>query len=335
MAQGTTSLFSILSVMAAICAASPGASAGDRLSLTITPAAEKGTLTVVDGGATARVAEDQVTLTLDIDGRISDDATGFRLIGSELYLKQAGSAAGVTTAFDGGTAGRSITRSDTFNFRIDQLGPVAQNAIALCASAGVRHLPDGAEARLAMTVPVVWRVTTGRFNFRSFAFDGVKPSEDALANPDFYTDQASEEIEAAVLVDVRCEGNVIAAVQPATSKTSTAAGTQAKPVPAKAAVAANPKTGTSKPTPNARPANSAPAPSSGAILVDNDAVAPAADLSAGPAASQRPVCEGGMVRETLGTNGTTDYHCLCPGHTRRTETGPGAFSCERRIARGK
>jgi hypothetical protein len=40
----------------------------------------------------------------------------------------------------------------------------------------------------------------------------------------------------------------------------------------------------------------------------------------------KPQCDGGMVRQ-IGS-GDSGYLCLCPGNTRRVETGANAFACE-------
>lgn len=317
----TAALVGYVSLSAAVLAGE------QRMALQLVPGEAGGVLAVTAMNGQARIADETLSLNLALSGGVTPDAAGYRVIASELYLKQAGRAAGATLVPLDGTPARTVAHSGSFAFAVDPLGPLGQDAVALCAGAGGRALPDGTAARFTMTVPVVWRVTTGRFNFRAFASDGVTPTEAVLANADYYAEQVAEEAETAAAVEVRCEPRALAAIAGAKAKPETTKPTAAKTTDASAAAkSASVTTETAPAVPAAQKlvADATPAPAS---------VAAAPVTTAEPA---MPVCQGGMVRETAGgLVGESAYVCLCPGHTVRKETSPGAFACARRLARGR
>lgn len=321
----------IVTLAAALTVPFSAAEAGDqRMALRLSAADAGGVLSVTAVNGDVRTKNDPLSLSLALDGRVADDASGYRVIASELYLKQSGRAAGVTKVALDGTPQRALTQSGTFAFDIDSSGPLAKDAAALCASAGGRALPAGTAARFTMTVPVVWRVTTGRFNFRSFASRGVTPAEEVLANPDYYAEQAVEETEAAAIVDVTCDAIAMAA------------GPDLKPKAAPAAATATAKPDKAKAAQVAKGAGASAAAKTNTPEVQRLVAEVASVDEAGASkpvtleAAAEPVCDGGMVRETgSGVEGASGFVCLCPGHTVRRETSPGAFACTRRLARGR
>ncbi len=268
---------------------------------------------VVSGhaGRFDRVSGATLQIPLTLDASFGEGGSGRKIVGSDLFLKQSGTAAGAsaTDARDGTVPGAKVALQKTFGFNVDQLGPVAQSAIALCNSA--------AATSVNMSLPVVWRVTTGRFNFKWVNYDQVGPSEDIVSNPEFYADRETHEIDIAAIVPVRCEGTAPvsaapkAAAKPAVERSETVE----EPAPAKTAVDVTPD------------------PVSNAMLVSHKEFE-AGEVAAKPVSvatsDTRMVCDGGMIRSN--GSGATEV-CLCPGNTRRNETGANAFACERKVGR--
>jgi hypothetical protein len=221
-----------------------------------------------------RVETVSLPLPFALAAELSAEAGNLKLVGSELFLKAEGTgkdAHGVA-ALPGSVPAKAIGVRQGFTFNLQPQGPVAQNAIALCN--GLPAAERGGVRKLAMGVAVVWRVTTGRFNFKWTNYDRVAPSDDIQNNRDFYGDQETADTEAIVDVPVLCQ-----------------------PL-AGAAVAA------------------AKMPSVPVSLTTASLQSPG-----------KPQCEGGMVRQ-VGA-GDSGYLCLCPGNTKRVETGDSAFACER------
>lgn len=270
-----------------------------RMDGTFTDAGSAQTAAIAVSGRAGRfdrVAAMTLQIPLTLDANLTESGHGRRIVGSELFLKQSGATVGApaTDAREGSVPRTQLALKRTFGFDIDPLGPLAQNAIALCnGSSG-----SSAATKLSMSVPVLWRVTTGRFNFKWVNYDQVGPSDEIVSNPELYADRETHETDIAVSVPVHCDGETTVAAAPA--KKSTAVPTE--------------------PVSNAMPVS----------LKASDGE----EISARPvtveASQSRTVCEGGMVRQT-GT-AATDV-CLCPGNTRRVETGANAFSCERKVGR--
>jgi len=237
----------------------------------------------------------------------TDPERGLRLVTSQLYLKQAGQGAGLTVLPEAATGARVLDHHARLAFPVDPLGPLARDAIALCAGAA---RPQAA-LRLDMSVPVVWRVTAGRLDFAALALSGLTASEDVLSSPALYTDAETAERESVARVEVRCEESPAARTVARESGKSGKAGRWAE--------------GTQS---GVRADKAAFSPSSGqetAEVNDETAEAPAT------LAQAKMVCDGGMVRQTSGAQ--TGQACLCPGNTVRRQTGPDAFQCARRLAR--
>ena len=282
-----------------------GASAQDFAALTVS-----GSQSAYD-----RVTGDQVSLALILSAAMAADSVGRKIITSELFLKQdsTGSGARATQAFDGATPTRSLILSRTFAFAVDAGSPVAKDAVALCNGRGAASRES--EQTLAMTVPVLWRVTTGRFNFKWTNYDRVAPTDEIQNNPDFYADRETTEVATNASVQVRCA--------PLTANVA------ARPVPAAARQVAEKKV---EPAPvHVQKLTAEPIP---ARVPETATAKPEASVpvaAASLASASKPVCLGGMIREVGGAS--QSYLCLCPGNTERVAQGDNAFSCERRAAR--
>ena len=260
-----------------------------------------------------RVAAARLHIPLKLDASLSEGGSGRKILGSELFLKQSGAASTAATDARDGTMPRAqFALNKTFAFAVDPVGPLAQDAIALCNS-------QGAAARVSMSLPIVWRVTTGRFNFKWVNYDQVGPSDEIVSNPEFYADRETQEIAIAATVPVNCEvEGKIAAAQPVHVKpapVAAAAPAVQTAVPAKKAVEVSPQQ-----VSNLQP-----------VALEE----PASELIAAKTLSvatqeTRMVCEGGMVRSS---GAAASEICLCPGNTRRIETGGNAYACKRKAGR--
>lgn len=253
-----------------------------------------------------RVETVSLPLPFALAAELSGDAGNLKLVGSDLFLRAEGTgkdAHGVA-ALPGSVPAKSIGVRQGFTFNLQPQGPLAQNAIALCN--GVPAAERSGVRKLAMGVAVVWRVTTGRFNFKWTNYDHVAPSADIQNNRDFYGDQETAETEAVVDVPVLCQPLAGAAVAVA-SKSTAAPVKSASLVPAASDAAPAPQAAHDKP-----------------IVATPVTTASIADRIADKG---QPQCDGGMVRQ-VGA-GDSGYLCLCPGNTKRVETGDNAFACER------
>lgn len=270
-----------------------GPAAADRLSM---QAEQTGARPLLKLDTSTGRFEADATLTIGLDLAATVNTGDGRIMSSELYLKQAGAVAGVVGAAPTEAPWRTLSLAKSFVFAVDPMGPIAQNAVAVCARSALGR-------DVTMSVPVAWRVKTGRFNFRWIDYGVVDPTGDVATNPDFYSDQQVEETEAQVLVDVRCLGaQVVAATRTAPRELA----------PAAAAAPARPG--------NPEPRRTQSQTSGVQLARETVTAADAAD---------KPVCDGGMVRETAEP---VRYVCLCPGHTRRVAAGQNAFACERKLA---
>lgn len=295
-----------LAASAVLFAAAASASlAGEAITLEMS-ADEDAHLTVATGADGKQVLRNShLAIGLRLNAQ-TDPERGLRLVTSQLYLKQAGQDAGLTVLPETATGARVLDHHARLAFPVDPLGPLARDAIALCAGAA---RPQAA-LRLDMSVPVVWRVTAGRLDFAALAVSGLSASEDVLSSPALYTDAETAERENVARVEVRCEDSPAARTAGRESRKSGKAGRLAEG--ALSGVQAD---------------KAAFSPSSGQEKAEasGDAEAPAAS------AQGKMVCDGGMVRQTSGAQ--TGQMCLCPGNTVRRQTGPDAFQCARRLAR--
>jgi len=237
---------------------------------------------------------------------------GTKILASELRLKGEPQTRLIANDAVPITPSLSLTRS--FRFPLNSQGTVAQSTYALCAG------PAKSSGRGTLNTAVIWRVSTGRFNYRyvqaNLAADAASAAA-LLANPDFYGDVETQEIEIPVSIDVTCKGAAIASPD-APGKTPPFQPSQASEP--RAAAEAKPALGSSPPKHRITYANDA------AARADEQVSDPVRLSSANHA--ELPRCEGGMLR----ASGPADYLCLCPGNTRRVATGPQAFACEKRSA---
>jgi hypothetical protein len=299
-----------ITLVGSVTAASAGGSALVQMSIgriAVNGSDQPGEIPVEGAaGRYDRVETVSLPLPFALAAELSPEAGNLKLVGSEVFLKAEGTgkdAHGVS-ALPGGTPAKTIRMRQGFTFELQARGPVAQNAIALCN--GLPAAERAGVRKLAMSVAVVWRVTTGRFNFKWTNYDHVAPSDDIQNNRDFYGDQDSIEAEAIVDVPVLCQPLAGAAVA---TKSTAAPFKQALLVPAASQAA---------PAPALKVVDDKP------IVVTPVATASIADPIAD---GGRPQCDGGMVRQ-VGA-GDSGYLCLCPGNTKRVETGDNAFACER------
>lgn len=246
-----------------------------------------------------RVASSELRLPLTLQAELLGAGEGFKIVKSQIALKAEGaneSSQGVD-ALGGAIPVTSISATDSYVIGFAPQGGVAQNAIAVCNALPAADRSAKSAVTRTMAVAANWRVTTGRFSFKWTNYDRVAPSQEIINNPDFYSDQVTEDAEVLVDAIVHCEplGNAAIAAQPAPpAKVRQASLTPDVPVAIKPAA--------EKPLQTAR-------------HDDNG----------------KPQCDGGMVRQL--STGSQDYLCLCPGNTVRTAIGENAFACERRTRR--
>ena len=256
---------------------------------------------VVDttAGRFDRMADAALRMTLNLSAVPLPGNKSFKILASELYLKQAGAASGTVKAQGGGSklpAG-ALRIAETFQFPLERAGAIEQNAVALCGAAGrTRTEPS------VMTVPVVWRVRTGRFNFKWTDYDRVALTDDIVANEAFYSDLEVTEIEIPVGVTVACDTGKLA-TKDADDNTLRSS---YKPVSEAVHVGER------------ETATLAPIPVVATNVPQKSAILP-------------PVCEGGMVRAVGETSGS--FACLCPGNTHRVSKGTDIFACVKHTAR--
>lgn len=257
---------------------------------------------VVEGtaGRYDRLTATRLTLPLTLTADFAADVTGFKILKSELLLKADGSgpdALRVDTLANALPV-KAIAAAQSHTLTVAAQGPVAQMAMAACNGAAVPDRAGGARTA-TLNVAVLWRVTTGRSNFKWTNYDRVAPSDDILNNRDFYSDQETADGETTVTATIVCQPMASAAV---------AANAPVKPVKTVAL--------TSSPIESRGPAKP-------------EAVAPL--TTAALATSDKPQCDGGMVRQVA--NADANFVCLCPGNTERVAKGENAFACEKRFRR--
>lgn len=294
-ASDRTRLCAALVTLAALAGS---AGAGERVALQMAARAPAAVISVTAGsGGTSAMATREIDIELDLSAEVRDP--GVRVIGSTLYLKPQGEAAGTTQIELGNQAGeRAMFLSGRFSLPIDRTGPLAQNAMMLCATEKSQ--------RVSMSVPVVWRLATGRLDFSALITAGLKPSPEILADAGFYDDRVTDVAETTVRLGVDCPPEaVVAAAKPRTPERAEKAGKVANVVALAAPLAAEAE-------PLRDRQNSV-----------DDAAAPALEP---PLAAPR--CDGGMLRAT-----GAGMACLCPGNTLKRARGLGDFVCEERFSR--
>lgn len=296
-----------LSISMAVSLAAGAAQAEERLKMDIAGsgvAPSKGLALEVTGtgGRFDRAELRSAVLPLSLKAEVTDGDARTKIVSSRIYLKSEGADAGVdlATALEAGPS-RRFDAQDIRQEALSANGPVAQDAIAAC-----NRLPadtrskDGGET-VSMSVPVVWQVTTGRFNFNWRNYDRVGPSDEIVKNLDFYRDRADSQRETTVTAEVVCrlDGAKVAAKSEAKTPEKVAVTPKAEPQPkSKRKVALDPE-----PIAEAEPVKTA---------------------AVGEA--MKPRCDGGMVRQSSSSG---DYLCLCPGNTTRIAKGEDGFACVR------
>ena len=281
-----------------------------------------------NGSRYDRVSSANLSLSLHLAGSLTAGAANHRILGSEVVLKGEADAAKIDV-LKGYAPASTVDLNQTFDFSVAVKGAVAQNAISRCNGVPAAERGSGKSVSLTLSVPLVWRVTTGRFNFKWTNYDRVAPSQEIYNNRDFYADQESTEAEASADVTVNCQpiavasavvdkaapAKPVAAAPAATAPAAVVAKTSdSNVVDAKPAVTETKLTSNeAKPAPQPDPAKSStPAPMTTASLTSNG----------------KPQCDGGMLRQL--NSGEENYLCLCPGNTVRVETGDNAYACEKK-----
>lgn len=277
------------------------AAAGQRAVLSLSGSQAASSLTVKGTGQGSRLEQGELRVSLNLKAELQPDASQYRIVGSSVFLKAEGAAAEeAQTSTQLGLGTRVVSGEEDAILSVDPLGPLAQSAKAACSA---QKAGSSRTRETSMLVPVVWRVTTGRFDFAALAAAGLQPAEAMLSDVAYYTDRATDEAEASVNVTVICKDMEVAAL---------------------------PREEQPKPKASAPPAKDKPQRSEEASEI------PAAERM--PPASPRDQaqtanafkCDGGIVRETLAGAG---YEvCLCPGNTARRQTGERAYACEKRYA---
>lgn len=322
-----------LLTLAAVVVATPlaplsGAMASEEVTLTATAQALEANgrhLTLVrKQGRYTLDDTSMIRLNAELAAELAEGSSAERIVASELEIKDAGHGSPVTGAgLSGATPVFRLATTGDYEFRIDGNGVLAQNAAATCGSAN----GQGHHRTANMTVTAVWRVTTGRFTFSWVNYDRVAPPQGIKDNPDYYGDRQTHEKAIAVPLKLECRDDQAEAVvesKPANANTNKPAATKTRVSEPKAKDEfKEPTQSTDKPAPR--------------ITVEPDTetaqLVPAAleDGGASVPAAVRPVCEGGMIRETSADAGS--FICLCPGNTSRMSTGANAFACEKRARR--
>ena len=259
-----------------------------------------------------RISGSKLSLVLRLAAEMTSEGAGAKIVASDLFLKQVGSGkdAAPVSAMDGQGPQRAVRLEQPFSFPIDPLGPVAQNAISACNSLSHSSQSSSEVRETTMTVPVLWRVVTGRFNYKWVTYDRVASADEISQNLDFYADRAAEEIETSARVTVAC-APVVAAVA-----------TKSQVKPASKTEVAEKIAVDEKPLEPVKPV---------AARHETAPVVTKASVTAPANTVEKPVCRGGFIRQMQ--SGDVSYLCLCPGNTQRVESGTNAYSCERRSGR--
>ncbi|PPC98958.1 MAG: hypothetical protein CTY31_11060 [Hyphomicrobium sp.] len=250
-----------------------------------------------DGGHYNRIQAPKLDIALKLSAKFLADEANVKIIRAELFLKSDGQpdTQRATLTFDGTAPVRALAMNKSFRLSFQDQGPVAQAAIAACNAVPEIERSLKTPKTVTFNTPVLWRVTTGKFNFKWTAYDHVAPSDDIVNNPDVYAERETQEAELLVTATATCA--------PLGSLPSIAS----KQAPMKAVPKLEAKLAT----------------------VQNPIVQPAAVKTAALEQPAKTTCTGGMLREIA--NDTSI--CLCPGNTHRIQQSPDAFACVRKSAR--
>ena len=177
--------------------------ASGRLNLQVAAQSGAAVELLVEGAAGRydRLGTTKFTLPLSLSAEPGADASGYRIIKSEVFLDAAGSATatnGVSTLTTSAPV-KSISGRQDLGFDAAGQAAVSQNAIAACNQA------TGGARTASIEVPVLWRVTTGRLNFKWTNYDRVAPTDDVVNNPDVYGDRDISEATTRVTATVLCQ----------------------------------------------------------------------------------------------------------------------------------
>lgn len=274
--------------------------AADRLALEMA-SSELTTVSQIDvsgeGGHYNRVQARNLDIALNLNAKFLSDEANVKIIRAELFLKSDGQldAHGATSTFDGTAPVRALAINKTFKLSIQDQGPVAQAAISACNAVPAAERSLKTPKTVTFNTPVIWRVTTGKFNFKWTAYDHVAPSDDIVNNPDVYAERETQEVETTVTATANCA-----------------------PLDSRPAIASK-----------QRPMKAEPKPEQKSKTVTTPLVQPAAVKTAALEPPAKTTCTGGILREIA--NDTSI--CLCPGNTHRIEQSPDAFACVRKSAR--
>lgn len=315
---------------------------------TVVETAQRPTLALSKRGGRFELPEPaKVQAKLALSAAVAADETAVRIVASTIELKDAQkSPAPVAASLEDGRAVATLSAEQSFIFSVEPGSALALAAASACSSKPV-DVPAGQSSEATMTASAVWRVTTGRFNFRWMDYDRVAVARDRA---EFYADRETVTRNADVVVTLDCRNDEPKSpeiaqpiAQPAVPRTQTKADAKKE---AKAEVKAEPPKSKNKPEPSkieaaepggsskTTPAAVAPKPADAALAATAaglTAEPPAADVgteASTPAPAQKPACAGGMIRETRADAGS--YICLCPGNTQRVSSGPNAYACQKR-----
>lgn len=199
--------------LAMVIANVPAAAAGERVA--ITARASAGTELTLRPGAPKSLAQSKLAVALEVSGDFKVDGGDKVIVAIEAYLKPAGAQNLVPVPAADVAGTQTLALSQTLDLPFDPQGPIAQNAAAACAASG--------SASASLAVPVAVRVTRGRFNFNWRQYDIVSPDASIIANPDFYADKQTDEVETAAVAEVSCATGESAVATGAISMDATAA----------------------------------------------------------------------------------------------------------------
>lgn len=247
----------------------------------------------------------QFRVKLSLSAALANQTEKRKIVSSSLVVQtKAGSAEAATVAaFDGNAPVEKLAFDKEIALPLDAKGPVARAAMDACRSRPLQK--PGVQSPVSLDVAVVWRVTTGKFQFRWTDYDLVAPSNELELDRNFYGERRTVEREIPAKVLVVCGKLPTQAVANASKQTAK--------LPEKPVLAMAPK----------------PAGPAGKL----SGAAPKADLETkvASAADSKPVCNGGMVRQLDASPGA--HVCICPGNTVRTENGIADFTCVRKLSR--
>ena len=271
------------------------------------PAQSSLTVTSSNGRAAA-VSAGTVPVTIALAAEMGTDGENRKIVGSELRLKTGG-ASSVAAANEGSSPKQSLRLDGSYDLPVEPTSRLAADAVVACQKSGA----DTA----VLSVPVIWRVTTGKFNFRWTDYDLIAPSKEFHDNPDFYSDRKVFEQETVAQAEVRC-------VDAGSSKAADKSESTLAPKGNKLALA-------NIETPTSVASDSSPIDATELELKPAQEVVAAPTASTTVAVIAKPVCDGGIVRQIQAS--PASYLCLCPGNTARVSSGDNAFSCARKFKR--